>query len=70
MLVYCLCIFKAGLDARSVSLRLILTCFQLAGQRFDFDLYANNSVYQIFSEIRWGVIQGPWGGHSGFMVIG
>lgn len=61
--------FKASFDARPVTLRLILTSFQLACQRIYFYLYTHNSLHQTFGEVSWRIIYGPRSTHAGLILL-
>ncbi len=50
---------KPYLNAGPVPFRLVLTCFQLAGQGLNGDFHPDDSLYQTFGEIRWRIINGP-----------
>jgi len=56
-------------DTGPIPLWLILTCFQLARQSFNFDLYADNSLHQTFSEFCWCIIHGPRSYHLRLMLV-
>src|SRR5690554_1463339 len=60
---------KTRFDTGPVLFWLVLTCFQLTCQSFNFDLYTDDCLYQAFGEIRWRIINGPGIAHARLMLI-
>ncbi|SFR64856.1 hypothetical protein SAMN05216203_2153 [Marinobacter daqiaonensis] len=61
---------KASSYTSPVSLRLILTRFQLACQGLNADFDANDSLNQAVDEVLWRIVHRPGVAHSRLMLVG